>query len=129
MNNYISIDPGIRTFLNCTTNNSYIEIGNNIKDKLKNEILRFEKINLIQKNKIKNRYLKIIRLKIKNKVNDTHWKIINYLTNNYKTIIIGKWSTKSIISNDLSIFDSLNNNVLGHRVATANFFFLINIFN
>jgi transposase len=47
MNNYISIDPGIRTFLNCTTNN--------IKDKLKNEILRLEKINLIPKNnKIKN---------------------------------------------------------------------------
>lgn len=112
MNNYISIDPGIRTFLNCTTNNSYLEIGNNIKDKLKNEILRFEKINLIPKNKIKNRYLKVIRLRIKNKVNDTHWKIINYLTNNYKTIIIGKWSTKSIISNDSSIFNGLNKRII-----------------
>ena len=112
MNNYISIDPGIRTFLNCTTNNSYIEIGNNIKDKLKNEILRLEKINLIPKNKIKNKYLKITRLRIKNKVNDTHWKIINYLTNTYKTIIIGKWSTKSIISNDSSIFNGLDKRII-----------------
>lgn len=111
-NNYISIDPGLRTFLNCTTNNSYIEIGKNVKDELKKEILRLDKINLIPKLKIKNRYLKIIRNRIKNKVNDMHWKIIDYLTNSYKTIIIGKWSTKSIISNESSFFNGTNKRII-----------------
>ena len=45
-------------------------------------------------------------------MNDTHWKIINYLTNTYKTIIIGKWSTKSIISNDSSIFNGLDKRII-----------------
>jgi putative transposase len=111
-NNYISIDPGLRTFLNCTTNSSYVEIGSNIKDKLKTEILRLDKINLIKKNKIKNKYLRIRRNKIKNKVNDMHWKIINYLTNTYKIIIIGKWSTKSIISNYSTIFNGVNKRII-----------------
>jgi len=111
-NNYISIDPGLRTFLNCMTNNSYIEIGNNIKNELEKLILKIDKINKIPNNKIKNRYLKIVRKKIKNKVNDMHWKIIDYLTNTYKMIIIGKWSTKSIISKELSIFNGLNKRIL-----------------
>lgn len=111
-NNYISIDPGLRTFLNCTTNNSYIEIGKNIKDELKKQIVRLDQIKLIPNNKIKNRYLKIIRSRIKNKVKDMHWKIIDYLTNTYKTIIIGKWSTKSVISNESSIFNALNKRII-----------------
>lgn len=110
--NYISIDPGLRTFLSCTTNNSYIEIGTNIKYKLKNELERLDKINLIKKNKIKNRYLRIIRSRIKNKINDMHWKIINYLTNTYNIIIIGKWSTKSIISNEDSNLNKINKRII-----------------
>jgi IS605 OrfB family transposase len=109
---YISIDPGLRTFLNCKTNNSYIEIGKNVRDNLEKLILKSDKLMKIKKNKIKNRYLKIIRTKIKNRINDMHWKIINYLTNTYKTIIIGKWSTKSIISKNDSFFDSVNKRVI-----------------
>jgi putative transposase len=111
-NNYISIDPGLRTFLNCMTNNSYIEIGNNVKNELEKLILKMDKINEIPNNKIKNRYLRIVRNKIKNKVNDMHWKIIDYLTNTYKMIIIGKWSTKSIICKESSIFNGLNKRIL-----------------
>lgn len=111
-NNYISIDPGLRTFLNCTTNNKYIEIGNNIKDELKILIKRIDKVSNIKKNKLKNRYLKILRSRIKQKVNDMHWKIIYYLTNTYKTIIIGKWSTKSIISKNNKIFNGINKRII-----------------
>ena len=111
-NKYISIDPGLRTFLNCKTNDNYIEIGKNVRDNLKKLILKIDELNKIKKNKIKNRYLKITREKIKNRINDMHWKIINYLTNTYKTIIIGKWSTKSIISKNDSFFDSVNKRVI-----------------
>jgi IS605 OrfB family transposase len=110
--NYISIDPGLRTFLNCTTNNSYIEIGSNIKYKLENELKRLDKISLIKENKIKDRYLRIIRSRIKNRINDMHWKIIDYLTNTYKIIIIGKWSTKSIISNYDSNLKKMNKRII-----------------
>ena len=33
-NNWICIDPGIRTFLNCKTNNGFIEIGKNLSNKI-----------------------------------------------------------------------------------------------
>jgi putative transposase len=38
--------------------------------------------------------------KIKNKVTDMQWKTINYLTKNYKNILIGNMSTKSIGESD-----------------------------
>jgi len=41
-----------------------------------------------------------------------HWKIIDYLTNTYKIIIIGKWSTKSIISNYDSNLKKMNKRII-----------------
>jgi len=111
-NNYISIDGGLRTFLNCTTNNNYIEIGNNLREKIKDKLIKTDKIEKIKNNKKRNRYLKIIREKIKNQINDTHWKIINYLTSTYKTIVIGKWSTKSIISKENSVLQKMNKRII-----------------
>jgi hypothetical protein len=40
--------------------------------------------------------------KIQNQINDLHWKSINYLTNNYDEIIIGKLSTSNIIQNPIN---------------------------
>ncbi len=112
--NYISIVPGIRTFLSCTTNKNYIEIGNNIKDKLNEELLSLDKREKIKKSKKRNRYTNIMRERIKNQINDTHHKIIHYLTKTYKTIVIGRWSTKSIISNKNSVLSTMNK-----RIATT----------
>jgi len=36
--------------------------------------------------------------RIKDMITDMHWKIIKYLTDNYDNIILGKLSTKSIVS-------------------------------
>jgi len=112
--NYISIDPGLRVFLNCKTNNKYVEIGSNVSSYLKKELIKLDKLNNINKkikNKIKKRNLVRIRYNIKNKITDMHWKIINYLTNNYNTIIIGKWSTKSIINNQNSVLSKMNKRI------------------
>jgi hypothetical protein len=38
-NNWICIDPGIRKFLNCKTNNGFIEIGKNLSNKIKSKIM------------------------------------------------------------------------------------------
>ena len=149
-NDWICIDPGIRTFLNCKTNKGYIEIGKNLSDKLKTKIKLLDKQDKINKetlsNKLKEKiknikniknYIKekqrCIRKKIKNWIDDTvlfhsvkqnsrninhfviyictHWKIIDYLTSSYKNIVIGKWSTKSIIRKDDSVLTSLTKRV------------------
>lgn len=110
--NYISIDPGLRTFLNCTTNNSYVEIGNNIKNKIEKEIKILDEKKKIKNGKRKRRYVNIISERMKNQINDTHWKIINYLTKTYKTIVIGKWSTKSIISNENSVLRKIDKRIV-----------------
>jgi putative transposase len=100
-NKICSIDPGLRTFLTCLSEDNIIEIGTNLIKTIKKDLNRKDKINGLNiKNKIKKRYEKIINEKIKNRINDMHWKTINYLTNKFGVIVIGKWSTKSIISNN-----------------------------
>ena len=43
---------------------------------------------------------KLHNKKIKNYINELHWKTINYLTKNYEIIFIGNMSSKKIISNE-----------------------------
>lgn len=101
---YISIDPGLRTFLTCISDNQVIEIGSNIGKELGNINRRIEKYDKIENKKIRDRYKTLLREKIKNRVRDMHYKIINFLQK-YKNIFIGKWSTKSIISKKSSVLN------------------------
>ena len=48
--------------------------------------------------KIKSKNEKVVNKKIKNLVNELHWKTINYLTKNYETVLIGNMSSKNIVS-------------------------------
>jgi transposase len=108
LKNYISIDPGLRTFLTGMTNNEIIEIGINKNSKLDNYIKKMIKIESINKCNKKKHKLKTLRRKIKNYVSEMHWKSIDYLTNNYKNILLGDMSTKGIIRNETSKIDSYN---------------------
>ena len=38
----------------------------------------------------------LLRTKIKNRVNDLHWKTINFLTNNFKTIILPTFEVQNM---------------------------------
>ncbi|NQV78708.1 MAG: transposase [Lutibacter sp.] len=99
-NDYISIDPGVRTFLTGLSNNNHFEICNNMYVESKKILKKIDKSEKYIKDnkKCKNR-CRLLRNKLKNKITDLHWKSINYLINqNKNTIIIGKWSTKSCIS-------------------------------
>lgn len=94
---YISLDPGIRQFMTGITENKEVFINDKLQETLKRYL---EKIDLIKTTnlsikKIKKTERKLNR-KITNKINDMHWKIIKYLTENYKTILIGNLSTKNI---------------------------------
>ena len=97
--------------MNCKTNNKYIEIGNNLSTTIKKLLNRLDEFSEIKNKRIKNKKEKYIREKIKNKVKDMHWKIINYLTSNYKNIIIGNWSTKDIIRKNDSVLTKINKRI------------------
>lgn len=109
---YISIDLGLRTLMNCKTNKEYIELGNNVQSVIKKNLEKQDKYNKIENKRIKDKNLKRLREKLKNKVDDLQWKSINYLTSNYKNIIIGKWSTKSIISKEDSVLQQMNKRII-----------------
>ena len=100
-NESVSLDPGIRTFQTCYSQNKCIKIANNLKIKLNKYILKIDKVNEDKniKNKNKKKITNRCYNKIDNLINDLHWKTINYLTNNYGIIMIGNMSTKNIVSN------------------------------
>lgn len=97
-NKYVSIDPGIRTFLTCYGKDEAFKIGSNYKRRVNKFITKYNKAEKSELKKTKLKKLeKKMNKKILNSVIDLHWKSIKILTKNYDTIIIGKWSTKDII--------------------------------
>ena len=96
-NSFISIDPGVRTFLTGMSNDKHYEICTNGYNELKKYL---NKVDNVKGNKNKDKW----RYKLRNKVTDLHWKSINFLMNeNKSTIVIGNWSTKNCISNKGSL--------------------------
>jgi putative transposase len=98
-NKQISIDPGIRTFFTCITENKIIKIEDK-KNKIKNYLKRKDKIMKNKKipEKIKKKNELMINKKISNLITELHWKTIKYLTDNNSIILLGNMSTKEIIS-------------------------------
>jgi len=94
---FISLDPGIRTFVTGISENEIIKIGDNCQQRIKQ---LFAKKDTLESYEIKNKKIKKrirnLQYKLKNSIKDLHWKSINYLTNNYKTILIGDLSFKGI---------------------------------
>jgi putative transposase len=116
-NKFITIDAGLRTFLTCLNNDTIIELGTNVNEYLENNIERIHKyVNLLNSNKC-NKPTKIkklinsIRLKVKHRIDDVHWKSINYL-NNHKHIVIGNWSTKRCVNKKKSVLNGLTKDKL-----------------
>jgi IS605 OrfB family transposase len=98
------IDIGIRTFLTTYSKDASYEIGintNQIIDRINRRLDNIQKSK--DENKISiNKYNKLnykYRDKLQNLIKDMHNKTANYLLKNYKTIIIGKVSTKKMVSN------------------------------
>jgi IS605 OrfB family transposase len=113
---YIGIDPGIRTFLTAITNNEAIKIGTEIGKIIRQYLRRIDKIDnnpKISKKRKKIKKAKYNRI-ISDKVVEMHWKSINYLTDNYKTIIIGKLKMSEVVKNDIDKMTKRVGNLLNH---------------
>jgi putative transposase len=100
----ISLDPGIKTFITGLSENEIIKIGSNMQNKIKTLLIKHDKT---KKRKIK----QSCNRKIKNIVDELHWKSIKYLTDHYKIILIGDMSVKSIINNKTSVLTSITKRV------------------
>ena len=108
-NNIIGIDPGLRTFMTCLSENEIIEICNIKKSKLEKLINKKIKLGKIKINNIKVKKLKkSTNKRIKGLVDELHWKSIKFLTDNYKNILIGDLSTKGIVCNNNSVLREYN---------------------
>lgn len=108
--NIIGIDPGLRTFMTCLTENEAIEIcnlKNSRLEKLINKKIKLEKNNT-KTNKKNLKIKKSVNKRIKGLIDELHWKSIKFLTDNYKNILIGDLSTKGIVCNNTSVLKKYN---------------------
>jgi len=96
---YIGIDAGIRTPFTGLSNNEVIKIGKKLVAMIRMRLIMIDNIannlNISEKSK-KNKIEKYTRI-IKDRVVEMHWKVINYLTENYDTILIGILNMSSIM--------------------------------
>jgi transposase len=101
---YIAIDQGIKPFVGCRTNNELINIGTNIAGLVGNHIKQIDTINNNNKmnKKQKRKKERKIYLKMKNQIDEVHWKTIKYITNNYGNVIIGNLSMKKTTKKEKS---------------------------
>lgn len=108
------LDPGVRTFQTGYSNEGIIEYGSNIFSKLDKTLFQIDKIKSKmetadnkKKEKLKKGKIKREK-KIKDLVDELHYKTINTLCKNYKTIVIGKLNTQNILDNETSNLSKMN---------------------
>jgi len=107
-NKYISLDPGIRCFLTGYTKTQDIKIAENLTQTISKHLNKIDKIKRKDvSKKIKETVERRQYMRINNKIDDMHWKVIKYLINNNDRILIGNLSTKGIVNNKTG---NLNNN-------------------
>jgi IS605 OrfB family transposase len=93
----IGLDPGIRTVLTGYSNKDILEVGNDVSEIIKKKLKQIDSI--VKKGFNKKKERAIVKRKyerIKNMTKDMHYKVSNYLTENYGNIIMGNLSTKSV---------------------------------
>jgi len=102
-NKTASFDLGIRTGFSGYTSDSIIEIGTSefVQKYIQRQLKLIDSINNNNKLSRKKKLAAINKRyeRIKNKVDDMQWKVADYLTKSYKTILIGNFSTKKMGEN------------------------------
>lgn len=93
---YTAIDQGIKPFAACRSNDELINIGTNVASLIGNHIKQIDKINNTEtmNKKQKRKKERKVYLKMKNQINEVHWKTIKYIIDNYGNVIIGNLSMK-----------------------------------
>lgn len=95
----IGIDPGVRTFLSCYSEDNMLEyhFNNNLTDnldKLKSKLKNKERRKL---KRVRKKILTKIEKRKDNIINELHWKCINHLIKNYDYIFLEKFESQGFI--------------------------------
>ena len=86
-----AIDPGLRIFTNIYDGENFYSLDNDLLEKIKKVHIKLSKSENMKKKNIRRRLSKL-----RNKVIQMHWNIINKLTDRYDKIYIGRLWVKSI---------------------------------
>ena len=97
----------------CRTNDELISIGTDTSIMINQYLKRIDNINNAkdltkQQNRKKERKY---YLKLKNKMNEIHWKTIKYIISNYKYVIIGDLSMKYASNKRTSLINKKNKRI------------------
>lgn len=110
--NSVSLDPGVRTFQTFYSDEGVAgKIGDNACEGVIDVGLKIDKlISFLSLNKksiskktrfnIRKRCF-LLRTKIKNKINDLHWKTANYLCSTFKHIFLPKFEVSKMVRKDI----------------------------
>lgn len=101
----VAIDPGIRTFATYfSIDGSFGKLGKNAFERILNLNLKIDKLTgRISKEKDKKkksnlkRSINNTRFRIKNLVNELHWKVIRFFTNRFKVIIFPPFNVSEMV--------------------------------
>ena len=98
----IALDPGIRTFLSGYSINDVVEIGDEAAIKIFDVLHKLDSTRYTDDNspdEIENvkKQQRLLRAKVRDMIDDMHWKAIKYLTSNYKIIIYPDFRTKGMM--------------------------------
>lgn len=102
--NICSLDPGMRTFQTVYTpaGNCYEICNSETSPQITKLIARIHKKDLGNPSGHK-AHINRLRIKLRNKIDDLHWKSARFLLKTFKVVVIGNLSTQAIVSNDLQL--------------------------
>ena len=118
--NIVSLDPGVRTFQTFYSPDGLVgKLGDNLVDKLMKYGKKIDTLDQVKSGNIKNKTKRNIckrqfklRTKIKNIVNDMHWKTANFLCKNFETIIIPRFEVNQMTHRQRSISSKVTRKML-----------------
>lgn len=99
-NRILAFDPGEKTFQTAFSENEIIESNINQKkyDKIENKIKLLQSLSAKKEIKLNKKKKLKLHQKIKNLVNDMHWKLITYVKKNYNDVLIPNFESQKIMN-------------------------------
>jgi putative transposase len=131
--NSVSIDPGVRTFLTLYSSDGLVgKIGDGTIEKLSSIGEKIDKMTSIISKKERTsktrRNMKkrcgVLRTKIHNIVMDLHWKAINFLCLNFRTIIIPNFETSKKVRKTVKCVRKITNDTVRNMLSLSHGKFL-----
>jgi IS605 OrfB family transposase len=92
-----ALDPGIRTFQTLYSPAGITYQFGDENNVIKRNIDKIESVREFKNKKWYKKYTDKLRIKLKNRIADLHWKTASFLCKNFDTILVGNMSTKGIV--------------------------------